>query len=527
MNKRTILAVIISFLILVVWSRFFGPAPQDTEQGQNTDTEQSNIAKQETIPIHEQEQRRVQEIIVETETCKILLSTQGASIIEWKIKEKVKGVEQLVNLSLDNSPNISAFENIIFDVDKDSLVLNKENPQDSIKFTGLIEKGLLISKEYTFYKNDYLVDVDILLENNTDNQIKKNILLKWGPGIGINEKAIEENLSSIRAMYYIDGQFKKKAKPGEYKGDVSWTAIDNRYFVLALIPMKNDFSEVVVTKDDISLAIIKGKGILNPKEKIISRNTKLPSIGLSHSLSLSAKQQKSLKLRIYGGPKLYDSLKSLSVQMESVISLGMFGLGKVILSILTFFYKWGHNYGVAIILMTCVIQVFLFPLSSKSYKSMHSMQKIQPLVAQIKEKYKDDPKRVNVEVMNLYKTHKVSPFGGCLPLLLQIPIFWSLFTTLRTTIELRYVPFLWIPDMASYDPFFILPIIMGGSMFIQQKMTTVDSSQAKMMVFMPVLFTFLFMKFPAGLVLYWLVNNILTILGQMFILKPRLARQSS
>ena len=213
------------------------------------------------------------------------------------------------------------------------------------------------------------------------------------------------------------------------------------------------------------------------------------------------------------------------------------------LNILEFFYNITNNYGWAIVLLTLVVQIPLFPLTAKSFKSTMAMQQLQPQMTELRQKYKDDPRRINVEIMNLYKQNKVNPFGGCLPMLLQMPIFWALFTTLRSAVELRHAPFiLWLKDLSIPDgsgvntafrfpgeglPLIgnslnILVILMGIFMFLQQKITSPsspDSPQAKMVVFMPILFTVLFWNFPSGLVLYWLTNSIVTIIGQYAISK--------
>ena len=190
--------------------------------------------------------------------------------------------------------------------------------------------------------------------------------------------------------------------------------------------------------------------------------------------------------------------------------------------VLKFFYKFLGNYGWAIILITIVVRIPFIPILNKSQQSMKKMQKIQPMMADIKEKHKKDPQKMQKEMMALYKKHKVNPVGGCLPMLLQIPVFIALYNVLNKAIELRGAPFaLWITDLAAKDPYYVLPIIMGVTMVIQQKMTptTMEPSQAKIMMFMPIIFTFMFLSFPSGLVLYWLVNNVLGIVQQYFVNK--------
>ena len=192
----------------------------------------------------------------------------------------------------------------------------------------------------------------------------------------------------------------------------------------------------------------------------------------------------------------------------------MKAVAKPIFYVLRFINEYTHNYGVTIILLTMGIKMLFVPLQFKSYKSMKQMQMIQPRVLAVQEKYKDDRDKLNKELIKLYRDHKVNPVGGCLPMVLQMPVFVALFNILYMTIDLRQAPFVgWITDLSVQDPYYVLPIIMGATMVIQQKITptTMDPTQAKIMLVLPVFMTFLFVNFPAGLVLYWLTNNMLTI----------------
>ncbi|MBU4153552.1 MAG: membrane protein insertase YidC, partial [Proteobacteria bacterium] len=219
--------------------------------------------------------------------------------------------------------------------------------------------------------------------------------------------------------------------------------------------------------------------------------------------------------------------------LDKVINFGWFDvIAKPTLFLLNFLHHYLHNYGVAIILVTIIFKLLFWPISHKGMKSMKTMQKIQPKMAKLREKYKDDTERLNQEMMTLYKTYKVNPLGGCLPMILQIPVFFALYKVLLQTIELRHAPFmLWITDLSAPDRLYIgfdipglggipvLTLLMGASMFLQQKMTptTGDPTQAKIMMFLPVIFTFMFLNFASGLVLYWFVNNLLSIVQQYFI----------
>ncbi len=283
----------------------------------------------------------------------------------------------------------------------------------------------------------------------------------------------------------------------QHFGRTRWTALQDKYFISALLP-RGEIETRVVTQ-------------------------KLGEERVTVALELP---EKTMELTLYAGPKEHERLKALNAHLDEAIDFGWFIYGswslvrlvaKPLFSILNFFYQYSHNYGFSIILLTILIKVLFIPLTHKSYTSMKAMQGIQPQMQALQKKYKNDKERLNKEMLSLYKTNKVNPLGGCLPIFLQIPVFIALFNILYTTIELRQAPFiLWITDLSDKDPFYVLPIIMGATMFIQQKIqpTPMDPRQAKIMLFLPLIFTFLFLNFSSGLVLYWMTNNILTIAQQ-------------
>lgn len=288
----------------------------------------------------------------------------------------------------------------------------------------------------------------------------------------------------------------KFKKPAQVQADYTWAAVDNRYYLLAMLPAAGQFRTVSADKSK-----------TNPGE-----------IRLSSALELAPGESKSLNVRLYGGPKGYTRLKSLGLGLEHAVDFGYFGfLGKWALKALETLHRWTGNYGWAIILLTCVIQILVLPLSIKSYQSMAAMKRIQPKIQELQKRYKEEPMKLNQEMMALYKKEGTNPFGGCLPMVMQIPIFWAFFTMLRNAYELMGAPWMfWVKDLSQHDPYYVLPIVMGGGMFLQQKLSPAagDPMQQKMMMFLPIVFTFMFLKFPSGLVLYWLTNSILSMANQ-------------
>jgi YidC/Oxa1 family membrane protein insertase len=296
------------------------------------------------------------------------------------------------------------------------------------------------------------------------------------------------------------------------QGDIGWAAFSGRYFLAALVPQAEVPNRL--------------RSWAKRTDKIVEAQLLFPPDGLS------------TQLQVYVGPKDIDLLESAGHGLRRAVDLGWFTFVALpMLQALRFLYSFTGNYGVAIIILTVLIKVLFYPLTRKSFQSMSAMQKLQPEMAKIRERMKDKPDEMNREVMELYKRHKVNPLGGCLPMLLQLPVFIGLYSALQNAIELRHAPFLgWITDLSAPDrlgtlhiPFVepagipVLTLLMGGSMFVQQYMTPsmADPAQQRVMMIMPLMFTFMFFNFPAGLTLYWLVNNILTIAQQWWMMRPK------
>ncbi|MFH1238487.1 MAG: membrane protein insertase YidC [bacterium] len=523
MEKRALLAVILSTVVLLAWYRLFMPAaPNTTAPNKEIKTEQKeqiSPAPAVTLPVVSQPKKETKEITVKTKTSQIILTTRGAALVSWTLKEEQgsKGREE-VDLVINKEPQLATLPSAIYQTDQEELILSESKKDGRVTFQYLSPEGLLILKTYTFSYEGQTFGLDIQVENRGKELAQPELSLSWGPGVGIDKDVLENSKKSMQAVFYKDKKFTKNPKPGDYEGQFSWIGVDNRYFLAALLPEKAQSFLVSVEKRD-----------------------NLPLVNLAGKISLSPGQGEKMALKVYGGPKKYKELKALGRRLEDTCSFGMFsGLSIFMLDILGFFYRLTRNYGWAIVLLTIVVQIPLFPLTAKSFKSMRAMQQLQPLMLELRAKYKDDPRRLNVEMMNLYKKNKVNPFGGCLPMLLQLPVFWALFTALQNAFELRYAPFIfWIKDLSIADgvganmafkfggsglplvgnSLNILVIAMGVLMFLQQKMSSTDPSQAKMVMFMPVLFTVMFWSFPSGLVIYWIVNSVVTIIGQYIIMK--------
>jgi len=284
-------------------------------------------------------------------------------------------------------------------------------------------------------------------------------------------------------------------------GPPRWMGLDQQYFVSALMPQSADGSCFFA---------------------------KLPAAGESLAgLRIPVDRAARATFELYAGPKQIDLLRAYKRDLETAIDYGPVSnyfafFARILLWVMQKFYSFAHNWGVAIVLLTLLVKALLYPLTVKSMMSMQEMKNLQPKVDAIKAKFGDDKEKMNQEVMKLYQEHKVNPLGGCLPLLLQMPVWLALYATLQTSVELYRQPFLWVKDLTAYDPLYILPLAMGVSSFAMQKLSPqpADNAQAKMLLyFMPVFFTFIMLKLPAGLTLYILVNNLLSIAQQQWIMR--------
>jgi len=407
----------------------------------------------------------------------------GGAIRQWELGTK----EQRFDLVLDANSRplpLATFGDTPFDV--------KVKGASAI-MTATLPNGVRVVKTLTLSDTGHLHRLTMQLVNPSAQPVEVRPL-EWGWGTGLNTVTSEkkENPSLIRAL----SMARLKAKVIEEEEPVElgkWAGIDNRYFLVAFVP-KIGHKATAASQDK------------KEHTRFILREESI----------LPARGTVDLDYELYVGPKGYTALKKYDKGLEESVDFGFFGgLGKLILRALEKLHQLTGNYGWAIVLLTIILQILLLPLTIKSVKAGQAMKILQPKIKRLQEMYKGDPKRLNVEMMNLYKNSGTNPFGGCLPILLQLPIFWALFTALRNAYELRGEPFIgWINDLSVHDPYYALPIIMGAGMYLQQRMTGAisDPMQRQMMYIMPIVFVFMFASFPSGLVLYWLINSVATII---------------
>jgi YidC/Oxa1 family membrane protein insertase len=373
------------------------------------------------------------------------------------------------------------------------------------RFEAKLPGGLLAIKEFVAGQDDVLPRIRVSLLNPTGKtQDSGAWSLSIGPGLGTVPQEQKENKSVWRALgLQVAAQGLKgkieSFKPGAHAGPYRWVGIDNRYFLAAALP---DFS------------------LFEPVESAAP-----PEVTLrAKNVALAPKSQAVWEIPYYLGAKSAAQLTRYHAGLERSIDFGFFAqLGRLVLRVLGRIQRTVGNWGWAIVLMTFLIQALLFPLTYKSMKAMAVMKKLQPEIARLQQKYAKEPQRLNAEMMDLYRKSGANPLGGCLPLLLQMPIFIALFNALRNSWDLHGAPWiLWVHDLSAKDPYYALPVVMGAVMFLQNRMNPAapsDPTQKTMMTWMPVIFTFFFLSTPAGLVLYWLTSSIISA-GIQLALRP-------
>jgi len=531
-NKNFVLAMVLMLVVWLGFSIFFPPQEPVVQDDKQTAVVSSETEKsaEVSIPVEKPASSEpilpqitgAKDINIENDVFKAVFSTAGGCLKSFILKNFTETADAnspqviLVNqeknilgtLRTRGRDGFGLDSNLLYAVSTpDNSILLSGSEEKKIVFTGSTENGIIIEKTFLFKGNSYDFDLQIRLVNQSSNHFQGGINIEmvfpWEDSMGSNRLAFFGPASLVGKELKTEKVEELKKAGVVYGSDVIWSGFETKYFLTAGMPRNFSLEKVRVE-------YISGT---------VRNNLEIPYF------ELNAGEQKSVGFKFYYGPRDLDILKKTDENLSRAIDFGFFSiLARPLLHILKFFYAFLGNYGLSIIFLTVIIKGLFWPLTQKSYSSMKAMQVLQPQMQKIREKYKNDRERLNKEIMELYKTHRVNPLGGCLPMLVQIPVFFALYKVLLDAIELRHAPFyFWITDLSAKDPYYITPLIMGVTMFIQQKMTpsTMDPTQAKVFMLMPLIFTFIFLNFPSGLVIYWLINNLLTILQQYFIHKQK------
>ncbi len=543
-EKRIFLAILLSIVVLYVYQAYFVPPPKkpDTKPAA---PEQQQAPVQQPAPPGSAPAGPDRQITVSGSLFTALFSESGAGPGSFRLNRYLEAIEspavirmvkKLFNAASAPATGTQKHKELIhlrpgqplplrtlfadadttmhgsgaWRSDATAVQLDGRMPPAELLFSQTGASGLSLQRKFIFRDTEYKMDCVLTVQNTTGVPHTGNPVIEWtaplpaGGGGGMFSGDASALLTEF--AYYINGGVEKKdvtkiKEPLTIEGDILWTAIEEKYFTSAILAGEQKPSQIRLARTG---------------EQTVAYQLVYPAV------TLQPGETRSCMFSLYLGPKDVDILQQQGSHLEKTVVFGWFDvIARPLLVTLKFFYRYMGNYGLAIILLTIIIKILFWPLTHKSFESMKSMQKIQPELAQLKEKYKDNKEEFARQQLSLYKKYKVNPLSGCLPTLIQIPVFIALYNALMYAIELRHAPFIsfWINDLSDKDPTYVAPVVMGLSMLIQQKMTptSVDPAQAKMMMFMPIVFTVMFLSFPSGLVIYWLVNNVISIAQQVYI----------
>jgi len=549
-QSRLLIAIALSFLVFFAWQALFVDKEAPPQQKPAATAEQTAPATPATAPVEPivtptkpvvaepapvSPRSQAKTITVNAPFYIAEISEKGAAFKSFVLKNYRKEAEKdsppmnLVPADLESGTILTGFadkslggiDHAVFTAQSPAEIIDATDRPQSVSFVYVSPEGIAVEKTYLFSPETYRIGLTVTVRNSSSRTINDSLTLSLmtllpekqgrygfsGPSALINNK-----LQNV--------EIKKIKDKNTYTGVLKWVAVQDRYFMESIIPQT---------------AAEAGMHLFQKENHLLETQYRQPvSV-------IPPETQQRFEYHLFLGPKSMRILRQFGFDLDKAVNFGWFDfIAKPCLWLMNQLYRLIPNYGVDIIILTLFIKILLWPLGTKSYKSMNEMKKLQPLMTELREKYKHDKKKMNEEVMALYRVYKINPMGGCLPMVAQIPVFFALYRMLYEAIELRHAPFFgWINDLSAPDRLFnfgfsipfmeppygipVLTIIMGASMLLQQKMTPTpgDPTQAKMMMFMPIIFTVIFINFSSGLVLYWLVNNILSMAQQYYITKKK------
>ncbi|MCX9558295.1 membrane protein insertase YidC [Vibrio cholerae] len=529
-SQRNILLIalaLVSFLLFQQWQVAKNPAPQATQQAQSTGAAPAPSFSDELDPTPAQNvAAKAKTITVSTDVLTLSIDTLGGDVVSAKLNqysEELNSPESFVLLQNTQGHQFIAQSGLVgpqgidvtsnnrpaYQVSADSFTLAEGQDELRIPMT-YQANGIDYTKTFILKRGSYAVDVVFDVANNSGSEatlgmyahLRQNLLDSGGNLAMPTYRGGAYSTSDVRYKKYSFDDMKDRNLSAPNDMTVNWVAMIQHYFASAWIPRDEPqaqlYSRVINNLGDM--------GIRTPNKTIANGD------------------KAEFEATLWVGPKLQDQMAATAPNLDLVVDYGwLWFIAKPLHWLLSVIQNFVGNWGVAIICLTFIVRGAMYPLTKAQYTSMAKMRMLQPKLQAMRERIGDDRQRMSQEMMELYKKEKVNPLGGCLPILLQMPIFIALYWALMESVELRHSPFFgWIHDLSAQDPYYILPLLMGASMFVIQKMsptTITDPMQQKIMTFMPVMFTFFFLWFPSGLVLYWLVSNIVTLIQQTLIYK--------
>jgi YidC/Oxa1 family membrane protein insertase len=537
-NQRTLLYITFFFFIFLLWQAWqqdYGPQPvaetpangeQSAAGAHAVDdgglmTPEAVPAADSTLPTVQRAEAERQTINVVTDLYRLEIDTRGGAINKLFLRDYPKDSEHpdqkvqmftekeskfhVAQSGLLSSSSVAPDNKAIYSADKTEYRMGEGEEELQVTLHWQ-DQGVNVSKIFTFKRDSYVIDVKHQVKPSSDwsgaqfrqlvraedDERESQFIYTYTGGVVYNKELNYDKVS------FSD------MKEDNLKLDMSggWVAMIQHYFLAAWIPDQQEENLAYSLHPSDNRFIL---GLRSPAQTV-----KAGEEGVFHS-------------RLVVGPKLQDRLETIAPGLELTVDYGMLTiLAKPLFWLLEMYHKLFNNWGWAIIFLTLSVKLVFYKLSETSYRSMAKMRKVAPRLQTLKERYGDDRQRMSQAMMQMYKEEKINPLGGCLPILVQIPVFIALYWVLLESVEMRNAPFaLWITNLSEKDPYYVLPIIMGISMFVQQKLNPapIDPMQAKLFQIMPVMFTVFFLWFPSGLVLYWVVNNLLSIAQQWVITK--------
>ncbi|MCF2947202.1 membrane protein insertase YidC [Paraglaciecola aquimarina] len=529
-SQRSFILIALAFVTFMLWQQWqvdYGPKPIEPAQtaSQNNtvqssaDVPQASSNGQTLLPSTTQAGKVIS---VKTDSHIISINTVGgdvisADLVKYPVEQgsddsysllRPSGSELFIaqsGLIGKNGPDANKAGRPTYTTGQDSFVLEGETL--TVPLNLVTPDGLKITKNFIFNKNSHAINVNYIIENNSSDskqlqqyaQLKQSMLKEDGSMFMPTYRGAAYSTEEDKyEKYGFDDMADKNLKETTPAG---WAAMIEHYFVSAWVPPQNE------TNNLYSRVLQNTNGV----------------IGFTgQSVNINAGETAQINSVLYLGPKDQDTLASLARGLDLTVDYGfLFMISQPLFTFLKFIHSLVGNWGFAIIIITIVVKGAMYPLTKKQYESMAKMRVLKPKMDALKERYGDDKQKMQQAMMKMYKEDKVNPMGGCFPLLLQMPIFLALYWVLLESVEIRHADFIfWITDLSSKDPFFVLPVLTGVSMYLLQKlqpMTMTDPMQQKIMQFMPVAMSLFFFIFPAGLVLYWLISNIITLIQAKFI----------
>lgn len=542
--KRLLLLIplaVLAYLLVIQWNQDYGQtsfdsAPEVTQRESAGATGDTSSSDDLTVPSTNAPQGNVDDampaeptdestsrdfIAVTTDVLDVRIDPYGGDVVFAALPQHKMSIDSERNYVLlsDNASRSYVARSgiqldgqasrIAFTPERTEYLLGNDEQALEVDMTAEVN-GVDVTKRMTFERGSYAVDVSYFVANNTENPVSARFIGQLardnspdpssGVALGMNSylgaafSTPDTRYEKIDFDDIREGNFQNREAEG------GWIAIIQHYFVSAWAPSQNQQNLYYVTNDarDRNVAAFAGP-----------------------TSSVAAESNATLGATLYMGPKVQDYLEQVAPNLKLTVDYGwLWFIANPLFWLLDHIQNIVGNWGWSIVLLTVLVKAVLFPLSAKAYKSMARMRKLGPEMQRLKEMYGDDRQKMSQEMMKFYQKEKINPLGGCLPILVQMPVFIALYWMLLESVELRHAPFIfWIQDLSVKDPYFILPILMGVSMFVQQMLnpTPPDPMQAKIMRFLPIIFTFFFLWFPAGLVIYWVVNNIISVAQQYYI----------